>query len=94
MSVKNDKQARRVVAGVTGENKLIFLVFYDNNQYYSGPYLNDLPDLVDKTGKSLDLNIADAINLDGGSASAFISDDIKLTELTPVGSFFCISNLP
>lgn len=91
LSIIRDKEARRVVAAITGDNKLMFLVFFNSNSFFSGPMLADLPGEVKKYSDEHDLNIADAINLDGGSASAFLSDNIQLSELSPVGSFFCIS---
>ncbi len=91
LSIIRDKEARRVVAAITGDNKLLFLVFFNSNSFFSGPLLAELPMEVKKYSDEHDLNIADAINLDGGSASAFLSNNIQLSELSPVGSFFCIS---
>jgi exopolysaccharide biosynthesis protein len=92
LSIKNDNNARRVVAGVTGSNELIFIVIYNNLSAFDGPQLSDLPNIIELISLENDLNIADAINLDGGSASSFYKDDIILRELTNVGSFFCIKD--
>jgi len=79
-----------VISAVTGDNKLIFMVIYDPKSVFLGPELVDLPQIVSLVSAENDLNIADAINLDGGSASAFKSRDFSLSEISPVGSFFCL----
>jgi len=85
-----DKNARRVVAFTTGENKLYFAIFFDPTSLYSGPYLKDMAKLVQKFSEKINIKIADALNLDGGAASSFYADSLKLTEITTVGSFFCM----
>jgi hypothetical protein len=39
--------------------------------------------------KEINVQLSDATNLDGGSASAFKNNEIFLKELSNVGSFFC-----
>lgn len=90
LKIKNDREARRMVALVDGQNKLYFAAFYDKNSLFRGPLLAELPDIVLAEAKNRNIEIADAINLDGGSASAFVSRDEVLTELSPIGSFFCV----
>lgn len=85
----NDKNARRIVAAVDGENKLSFLVFYNPDQIFDGPRLQDLPKGLEILEQQADTEFADAVNLDGGTASAFIAGSVKLTELTPIGSALC-----
>lgn len=85
LRIKNDELRRRIIAATTSDGQLIFLAITLKNSSFEGPYLKDLPDIL----KLLNLNIAEAINLDGGTASAFLSLDIQLTEANPVGSFFC-----
>lgn len=89
LAIKNDEPERRVVAGVTTEDKLVFLSFYNPASYYLGPNLEDLPALLKSFEKQTGIEIKDAINLDGGTASAFYADGVSLTELRPIGSFFC-----
>jgi uncharacterized protein YigE (DUF2233 family) len=84
-----DENARRMVAATSGNN-LYFLTLYNPDQIYSGPNLADVPTLVSQISRDNNLNIQNAINLDGGMASAFINPNLKLEELTRVGSFFCI----
>jgi uncharacterized protein YigE (DUF2233 family) len=92
LAIKNDKLARRVVAATTGQNSLVFLVIYDKTSAFEGPLLNDLPAIIQHLDQTIGLRLADAINLDGGSASAFITDKTSLTEISPVGSFLCIAD--
>jgi uncharacterized protein YigE (DUF2233 family) len=89
--IRNDKPERRIVTAVTGDNTLVFYVLYNDKQYFSGPSLTDLPGILKAIEKDSGIDIADAINMDGGTASTFISSDIKLLELTPVGSFICVN---
>ena len=88
LAIRDDEFARRVVGGITQNGVIIFLAIYDPENPWSGPKLADTPSIVSKVAARL--QITDAINLDGGSASAFIRDDLSLEELTSVGSFFCI----
>jgi uncharacterized protein YigE (DUF2233 family) len=90
LKIRNDKQARRVVAITTGDNELIFLAIYKQDAMFSGPFLQDLPKILDVWQNEYEITIADAINLDGGTASAVITEDIILTEASPIGSYFCI----
>jgi uncharacterized protein YigE (DUF2233 family) len=85
-----DKKARRMVASVTGKNELIFMAVYSADSTFTGPLLADLPEIVNAFEEKTDINIADAINLDGGAASAFFAEDFSLSEFSPVGSFFCV----
>jgi len=90
IELSRDKMARRVIAATTGENKLVFIVIYNPESVFDGPLLAELPQVVSEISEKNKLNIADAINLDGGSASTFISNSVTLTEISPVGSFFCL----
>lgn len=90
LSIKNDKPARRLVAAITGDNQVIFLIIYKADSVFSGPYLSELPDLTKLLEESLNFGIADAINLDGGTASAFYAEGLKIPELSPIGSYFCL----
>lgn len=90
LSLVRDKAARRMVAAVTGNNTLIFMSVYDKSSNLNGPYLSSLPDIISKFEKETGVSIADAINLDGGSASALYTDNFGLSEVSPIGSFFCV----
>ncbi len=90
LSLGTDKNSRRVVAAITGSNELYFLVFYNPKQVFDGPKLADLSGLILDVDDKVGLNVADAINLDGGSASLYVDGQASLTELSPIGSFWCI----
>jgi uncharacterized protein YigE (DUF2233 family) len=90
LDIKDDEPSRRVVAATTADNKLIFLVFYRDLANFEGPMLEHLPKVLNLFQKQTNIDLVDAINLDGGSASVFISNYDRLNELTRIGSYFCI----
>lgn len=85
VSTTNDKSARRGVAIWSTDNKLHFVIFYNSQAETLGPYLNDMPEILE----SLSIPIKSAINLDGGQASAFYDGKIFLDEIDPVGTVLC-----
>lgn len=90
LGLTNDEQARRVVASLTEEGYIVFFAFYKKDSVFSGPNLSKLPEILSAAEEEMGVKITDAINLDGGSASAFFSNGLKLSELSPIGSYFCI----
>ncbi|MEK7544107.1 MAG: phosphodiester glycosidase family protein [Patescibacteria group bacterium] len=88
LAIRDDEFARRVGLGVMKNGSVVFFIIYDPENTWSGPKLADMPNILSKILPHL--TITDAVNLDGGSASAFIRDEFSLQELTSVGSFFCI----
>jgi uncharacterized protein YigE (DUF2233 family) len=90
LSIRNDEHARRMVAAVTADEEIIFLTLFHPESTFDGPMLADLPAYVAAVNEKELLNITHAINLDGGSASAFHNTDTTLSELTHIGSFFCV----
>lgn len=87
LRINNDTPSRRMIAA--RNNDLLFLTVYNENSVYEGPLLGDLPQIIRLISDKESLGIEDAINLDGGTASAFYTGDTKLSELTSVGSLFC-----
>ncbi|OGG15172.1 hypothetical protein A2773_04770 [Candidatus Gottesmanbacteria bacterium RIFCSPHIGHO2_01_FULL_39_10] len=97
LSIINDEMARRVLVvnatrkindGYTAE--YYFMVLYDPDAQFSGPYLAQVPLILDKIDDEMGAKIVSSLNLDGGGASSFWNDNITLEELASVGSFFCI----
>lgn len=88
--IRDDEPARRVVVAETSNHGAIFLVLYSLENTFKGPTLADVPIHLKEIEKIIHISIIHALNLDGGSASAFITHDTSITELTPVGSFFCV----
>jgi uncharacterized protein YigE (DUF2233 family) len=90
LRIQNDENARRIVAAITDDGGVLFIVLYTAESPFNGPLLADLPSLLSAVNTTELLHIVSALNLDGGSASAFFSPDTTLSELTPSGSVFCI----
>lgn len=90
LKIKNDAQERRVIAGITEIGEIAFFVIYGKESLIQGPYLADLPGILVELEEKTGIKLQSAINLDGGTASAFYSDDLALPELTFIGSYFCV----
>jgi exopolysaccharide biosynthesis protein len=90
IKIRDDKNARRIIGAIDANNNLIFMAMFSENNPYSGPLLADLPDIILEINSKEKLEIIKAVNLDGGSASAFITNNTKLSELSTLGSSFCI----
>lgn len=91
LNLTKDKNSRRVVLATTGENEIIFIVIYDPNSLFDGPKLANLPAILETWQGESNVVLADAINLDGGTASVFKTKDFQLTEAVNAGSFFCLN---
>lgn len=92
LSIRNDEHARRIIAAVTSDKKIIFIALYLPESVFDGPLLADVPKFITAIGQKESLSFTDAVNLDGGSASAFYNQTAALSELTPIGSFFCVKS--
>lgn len=90
LAINNDAHARRSIAAKSIDNSTVFLTIYDENSVFEGPLLASLPAWVQAISTKEHLGIADAINLDGGSASFYRSGDVNLSELSPTGSAICV----
>lgn len=91
-SLKSDSDERRTVVALTGKDEVVFLTFFNPESFYRGPTLEGLPTAVRMFERKTNMKFTDALNLDGGTASAFYSDSLKLSELSPIGSYFCIKS--
>jgi uncharacterized protein YigE (DUF2233 family) len=89
LKIANDELRRRIVAGLNQDDELIFMVITGKDSTHSGPLLADLSQLLLIISKQTRLNFKRAINLDGGTASAFVTPQLTLEELNPVGNIFC-----
>lgn len=90
LNLKKDEEARRSIAAVTGDNQAVFLSIYKKDSVYFGPYLEKVSEILKEFEEKSQISLADAMNLDGGTASTFISDDLNLPEASFVGTFICI----
>ena len=90
LNIENDENARRVVVGTTQKDEIVYLVFYYKPSPLLGPKLAELPELLRNIQTSTNLKFNSALNLDGGSHSAFLSQQVHISEISRPGSFFCI----
>lgn len=92
LTIRNDEPARRVLLAKTEEGEYYFLAIAESDNSNSGPYLADLPSIVKQFNQLslLPFPFSTLLNLDGGAASAFYTEEgVRLEELTPTGSFLC-----
>lgn len=90
--IQNDEFTRRSLAFLTNSGTLGFMTLYDPEAVYNGPKLGDLPEIITQLNATRGMNIAQAVNLDGGNASAIHAPAANLSELSLVGSYFCLKN--
>lgn len=90
INVSNSKNSRRMIAGILDKGQVIFLSIYNHESVFLGPTIGEINELLGVFEKSTDLDIIHAINLDGGTASAFYTSERSLAELSFIGSYFCI----
>lgn len=91
LNITNDEPRRRMVALLTSSDELWFLAIAEPQSSLGGPLLEETPEVVLAWASSRDLFVKTAINLDGGSASTFLSPSHYLREYNPIGSFICES---
>ena len=77
LNIRDDRLARRAVIGVDKDGRVVFVH-------------TDPVNLAELPGKIAELNLITAINLDGGSASAFYGDGEEISESSAVGSWMCV----
>ncbi len=90
LKIIDDKMARRIAAGLTNDQELIFLAIYDKDSPLLGPYLADMPQIMKLVSEKIGIPLENALNLDGGTASAFHGQNINLSEFVSVGALFCV----
>lgn len=92
LKIRDDKPARRVVLALNQEGDAYFFIIFNPDSVLEGPLLADLPEVVQDMGEKKGFEFTEAINLDGGSASAFYSDFLVLPEFSSIGSYFCLNS--
>lgn len=88
LALVQDRPARRSVA-IETDDGMIMAIFFLPNSPLLGPTLGDLPKIIQATSL-WGGNIVSAINLDGGSASAFYNENTSYEEFNAVGSWLCL----
>lgn len=89
LNIANDKPARRSVA-FTVSNHIYFAIIFDTKSVFEGPYLEELPFVLQDIADNEGYDVQNAMNLDGGSASMFKSKEAYLNEFKMVGAIICI----
>jgi hypothetical protein len=84
LQITNDKPARRAVMAQDNNQNTYIVVVLD------APLLAELPEKMVEIGKNEKIIWETAINLDGGSASAYSDGADKISEITAVGSVWCM----
>lgn len=92
LRILRDERARRMVAAISSVNDVVFIALFSPDSVFDGPLLGDTPAIIRAISQQENINLVQAINLDGGSASAFYNQTVSLEELTPVGSMFCVKS--
>lgn len=82
LKINQDEPRRRIVAAININQQLMFLAV-------NSVLLADTPAVISAIGRQVSQPVLAAINLDGGSASAFITPQFQLKEYSYIGSFFC-----
>ena len=82
---------RRALVAENQSGEKYFVAILEENNYFSGPKLGDLKQLLQLLNQTYSLNLKKAINLDGGSTLAFLqSGEESIPEIKKVGSFLCL----
>jgi uncharacterized protein YigE (DUF2233 family) len=90
LAIKNDEYARRMIAGISSTGTLLFMAIFIPETKVQGPKLAELPDVIEQINRTIQDPLVSAINLDGGNASMFKNNAIYITEVSAVGSLFCL----
>lgn len=85
-----NEAARRIVAAIDAEGRVYFISLYKKDNPLRGPNLEELPSILSEVNEANNLNLVSALNLDGGSHSAFVTEFSKLTEVSTIGGYFCV----
>jgi len=89
LRIQNDEPDRRLLMAQTNNEEFFLLAIVKTENAHNGPKLADLPQIIQQYNNRAIEQFNMLINLDGGSASAFITDETHLSEITSVGSFLC-----
>lgn len=93
LSLKTDQPARRILAALTTDGRLVVGVVVAEDSLFGGPKLAEMEAVITAWQTLSGFTFQSVLNLDGGTASAFLSDTLKLKELKPIGSYLCEKRL-
>jgi uncharacterized protein YigE (DUF2233 family) len=85
------KAARRHLIAEDSEGNMFIFSIFGTESNYDGPTLNEIYEFFENPQIKKITNFTVALNLDGGSASAFYdqNQNIHVREIKPLGSFLC-----
>lgn len=83
-----DYARRHLIARDSNNNLYLFSIFEKGNAF-SGPRLQDIIPIFQSNQIKNIAEFTKILNLDGGFASAFFNQNVKVEELSFVGSFLC-----
>lgn len=89
LRLKTDQSARRVMMVKTTTGKLVLITMVAEDSLFGGPTLAEVPELLTVVQPLVGEKFADGLNLDGGTASAYLTSAVALKELKPIGSYIC-----
>jgi exopolysaccharide biosynthesis protein len=84
-----DQAARRIVLILTDHSELYVGVVTAADSLFSGPTLQQMNGVLSAWEQQSGKRFKAVLNLDGGTASAYLSPTLKLKELKSIGSFLC-----
>lgn len=90
VTIPQDKQARRSFLLTDTDDAIYIGMITSSESTFSGPKLQIMGEILNDYSQQQGFSINAAINLDGGSASAFMTPTFKLQEIKPIGSYLCI----
>jgi uncharacterized protein YigE (DUF2233 family) len=85
----NHEFSRRHLIVEDNQNNFYFFSISLTENAFSGPRLEDIPVFFTSSEIQKIAQFTNALNLDGGAASAFYDGTYLVQELTPVGSILC-----
>ena len=85
------KAARRHLIAQDSKSNIYMFSIFGTESNYDGPTLNEIYEFFENPEIKKITDFTIALNLDGGSASAFYNQDqnIHVREIKPIGSFLC-----
>lgn len=85
----NKNSGRRIIIAVDDNKNIYVIAMFDKNNYSMGPKYSEVSNYLYSFKEKMNLNIYNAVNLDGGNASLYIDKYYSIKESSLAGSFLC-----
>lgn len=85
----NNNYARRIIFGRDSVNEFYAIAVFDKLNYGEGPNLSETADMIVSLKDRVSIEFEDVVNLDGGNASLFVTDNYSIKESAFSGSYLC-----